>query len=63
MGEKYHHMTRDERLKLDALRRANVPVAKCARILGVCRQTIYNELRRGECDVVRESHGLSLIHI
>lgn len=50
-------MTRDERIRLDALRRAGVPVAECARQLGFCRQTIYNELRRGECDVVREHHG------
>lgn len=57
MGTKYHHMTRDERLKLEALRRAGVSVAKCAQQLGFCRQTIYNELKRGECDLVRESHG------
>ena len=57
MGEHYHHMTRDERLKLDALRRAGVSVAKCARQLGFCRQTIYNELGRGECDVVHEVNG------
>ena len=57
MGTGYHHMTRDERIRLDALRRAGVPVAECARQLGFCRQTIYNELGRGECDVVRERHG------
>ena len=57
MGTGYHHMTRDERIRLDALRRAGVSVAKCARQLGFCRQTIYNELRQGECDVVRERHG------
>ena len=50
-------MTRDERIQLDALRRAGVPVAQCARQLGFCRQTIYNELGRGECEVVRIRHG------
>ena len=40
-------MTRDERLKLDALLRVNVPVAEIAKILGFCRQTIYNEMKRG----------------
>lgn len=50
-------MTRDERIQLDALRRAGVSVAECARQLGFCRQTIYNELGRGECNVVRERHG------
>lgn len=57
MGKGYHHMTWEDRLKLDALRRAGVSVAKCARQLGFCRQTIYNELRRGECDLVRERYG------
>ena len=56
MKEKQHYMTRDERLKLDALRRAGISVAKIARQLGFCRQTIYNELKRGECDVVRVRH-------
>lgn len=46
--KKQHYMTRDERLQLEALRRAGVPVAQIARQLGFCRQTIYNELRRGE---------------
>ena len=40
-------MTRDERQKLEALRKAKVPVAQIARLLGFCRQTIYNELNRG----------------
>lgn len=57
MGTGYHHMTRDERIQLDALRRAGVPVAECAKQLGFCRQTIYNELGRGECDVVHKVNG------
>ena len=47
MGEKQHYMTRDERLKLEALSRAGLPVSQIAAQLGFCRQTIYNELRRG----------------
>lgn len=47
MTKKQHYMTWDERLKLEALRLAKVPVAKIAQQLGFCRQTIYNELRRG----------------
>lgn len=57
MGTQYHHMTRDERLKLDALRRAGVSVGECAKQLGFCRQTIYNELERGECDVIHDVNG------
>lgn len=48
MTKKQHYMTRDERLQLEALRKAGIPVAKIARQLGFSRQTIYNELRRGE---------------
>ena len=57
MGSHYHQMTRDERLKLEALRRAGVSVARCAQQLGFCRQTIYNELERGEFDAVRIRSG------
>ena len=45
--KKQHYMTRDERQQLEALRKARIPVAKIARLLGFCRQTIYNELNRG----------------
>lgn len=45
MTKKQHYMTRDERLKLEAYRRAGKSVAWIARELGFCRQTIYNELR------------------
>ena len=47
MENKQHYMTRDERQQLEALRKAKVPVAQIARLLGFCRQTIYNELGRG----------------
>ena len=57
MGTQYHHMTRDERLQLEALRRAGVSVARCAQQLGFCRQSIYNELKRGECDVIHKVNG------
>lgn len=45
---KQHYMTRDERLQLEALRRARIPVKKIAAQLGFSRQTIYNELKRGK---------------
>ena len=48
MGRKQHYMTRDERYQLEALRRNRIPVAKIAQQLGFSRQTIYNELRRGQ---------------
>lgn len=48
MTKKQHYMTREERYQLEALRRAKISISEIARILGFCRQTIYNELRRGE---------------
>ncbi|MDD6159994.1 MAG: IS30 family transposase [Oscillospiraceae bacterium] len=45
--DKQHYMTRDERLQLEALRKARIPVAQIAKQLGFSRQTIYNELKRG----------------
>ena len=41
--KKQHYMTRDERLKLEALLHAKISVTEIAKILGFSRQTIYNE--------------------
>ncbi len=41
------HMDKKDRDKLEALYLAKTPVREIARILGFCRQTIYNEIRRG----------------
>ena len=45
--KKQHYMTWEERVQLEALRKAKVPVAEIARILRFTRQTVYNEIRRG----------------
>ena len=47
MTKKQHYMTRDEREQLEVLRRNRIPVSEIARQLGFCRQTIYDELKRG----------------
>ena len=47
MAKKQHYMTEEERYKLEAYREAGKSVAWIAGKLGFCRQTIYNELRRG----------------
>lgn len=44
---KQHYMTEAERFKLEAYMEAGKSVAWIARELGFCRQTIYNELKRG----------------
>ena len=45
MGQ--HYMTEQERYKLEAYREAGKGVSWIAKEMGFCRQTIYNELRRG----------------
>lgn len=45
---KQHYMTYPERIRLETMIRFKVPVAQIARELGCCRQTIYNELKRGQ---------------
>lgn len=57
MAKKQHYMTRDERLQLEALSRAKIPVTQIARQLGFSRQTIYNELQRGTTEVLRRING------
>ena len=47
MTKKQHYMTNDERQQLEAMYRNRIPVAKIAQQLGFCKQTIYNELKRG----------------
>ena len=46
--ENQHYMRKDERYKLEAYREAGKGVSWIARKMGFSRQTIYNELRRGE---------------
>lgn len=42
-----HYMTEEERYQLEALLKAKVSITKIAKQLGFCRQTIYNEIKRG----------------
>ncbi len=46
MTKKQHYMTWEERCQLEALLGEKVPVAKIAKRLGFCRQTIYDEIKR-----------------
>ena len=43
-----HYMTERERYQLEAYLKAKKPKAWIAKEMGFCRQTIYNETRRGE---------------
>ena len=47
MTKKQHYMTEHERYKLESYLEAGRSVSWIARKLGFCRQTIYNEMKRG----------------
>lgn len=48
MTKKQHYMTYPERIRLETMLKYRVPVAEIARDLGCSRQTIYNEIKRGQ---------------
>ena len=45
--KKQHYMTENERYKLEAYLESGKSVAWIAKTMGFCRQTIYNEIKRG----------------
>lgn len=47
MMKKQHYMTEQERYKLEAYLESGKSVSWIAQAMGFCRQTIYNEIRRG----------------
>lgn len=47
MVKKQHYMTENERYKLEAYLESGKSVAWIASTMGFCRQTIYNEIKRG----------------
>jgi len=58
MEKKQHYMTEHERYKLEAYLRAGKTKTWIAKEMGFCRQTIYNEIARGICNVIRKIHGI-----
>ena len=55
MGQ--HYMTYPERIRLETMLKFKAPVSQIARELGFSRQTIYNEIRRGEYDYLNNDRG------
>ena len=48
MGKKWRQLKYEDRLKIYAWLQDKIPIATIAKRLGVCRQTIYREIKRGE---------------
>ena len=47
MGKKWRQLKYEDRLKIYAWLQDKISVATIAKRLGVCRQTIYREIKRG----------------
>jgi len=52
-----HYMTYPERIRLETMLKYKVPISQISRDLGFSRQTIYNEIHRGEYDYLNNSRG------
>ncbi len=60
MAKKQHYLKERERYKMEAWLQDGVSKSEIARRLGVCRQTIYNEYKRGLVSCVRNPHGIPI---
>lgn len=49
--KRWHHFTYTERLHIEAWVKAKVPVVRMAEMLEKSRQAVYEELKRGECEL------------
>ncbi len=58
MAKKQHYMTEQERYKLEAYLEAGRGISWISRELGFCRQTIYNEIKRGLCEQIKRRGGI-----
>ena len=52
----YKHLTRDQRLKIEGALKTGATVAEIAAMVGKCKKTIYNEIKRGLCLQQREGY-------
>jgi len=57
MTKKQHYMSREERIKLESYLEAGKGVTWISRQMGFTRQTIYNEIKRGQCEQVKTRSG------
>lgn len=45
----FHHLTWNDRLTIEKMLKVGTSKAKIAEALGVCKKTVYNEIKRGLC--------------
>lgn len=52
----YRHLRKEQRLQIEGALKTGAKVADIAAALGVCKKTIYNEIKRGLCVQQREGY-------
>ena len=57
----FHHLKWEDRLKIEGALKTGGRVAEIAEMLGVCRKTIYNEIKRGLC--LQETNILTVLQL
>lgn len=49
-GRKYQHLTQEKRAQIEILLRLKLPKIQIAKMVGIARSTLYEELKRGTVD-------------
>lgn len=49
----FHHLTYEKRKTLEAMLKAKYPVKEIAFCLGVSQSTVYREIKKGQCEIMR----------
>ena len=51
-GQKFKHLTKEKRAQIEVLLRQKVPKVETAKIVGIARSALYNELKRGTVEQI-----------
>ena len=52
-GRRFKHLTKEKRAQIEILLRQGVPKTEIARLVGIARSTLYNEIKRGSVEQIR----------
>ena len=51
-GRKFKHLTKEKRAQIEVLLKQKIPKTEIAKIVGIARSTLYNELKRGTVEQI-----------
>ena len=49
---KFKHLTKEKRAQIEVLLKQKIPKTEIAKIVGIARSTLYNELKRGTVEQI-----------